>query len=247
MASYQPIVLPAPEQYGFMPNFAKSFSKSSNDYAVAVMKDRQRQERMDEANKYAQAAGLQMDGFTIDNEGNVKRSYKRPETVDDTFAKDPVKAIKQAMFSDSAAESLGKTMGVAPQTALDPQSDVMQKYFPTLAMTGNRPGMGIDESGKPLLLYADNVRKAVTDKYLPGYSQDQVRADMIGLPKKETQKSLPAEFTQDINDLKAMAGDDGEFFLNSLQKLAGKYADNPEALDRINKIATILKKTSVDY
>ena len=200
MASYAPQILPAPPQYGFLEGFAQGLpsgaQNASNVYGEAILKDRfakkKKKESQAEINKYTEAmkqGGYDIDTSSVDESGNVKYTFKKKETPQDIFAKDPVKAIKQAMMG-VGTEDVGRTLNIPEQVPLDPGA--MSQNFPMAEMTGRK----INSSGGPMLNYSDTVKKSLTDQFTPGYTPEQVSRDAMGLPIETPQEKAEGGFNE---------------------------------------------------
>lgn len=250
MASYQPTILPAPRQYGFLEGFSEAFpgamGSAASIYGEAAIKDKfeakKKKRAEEEISKYGEAmknGGYDVDSSTIDEEGNVKYTYKKKETPQETFSKDPQKAIKQAMLG-VGTEDIGQVLNIPQPQAMSPEN--VSSQFPMAAMQGQQMGA----AGGPLKSYGDTVKSALMDQYAPGYTLEQVNRDMMGLPLETPQEKLtleqqqiPQSFTEDVLSLKQLSNNDTATFAAGLERLSLKYADNPEVLKRIKLMRSI--------
>lgn len=249
MASYQPTILPPPKQYGLIPGLAQGFSSSSgpaaNAYGEAMIKDKyaQKKSKRDEEamNKFMasmqQDPNMEIDQVSMDESGNPKYTYKRKTSASDVFSKDPVKAIKNAMLG-FGTEGVGQAMGIPEQQAMTPASP------------GSPPMSQVNTQGGEFMPnYGDVVKKSLIDQYAPGYTPEQVSRDVMGLPAETAaekmtaeQGKIPQEFTNDVENLKNVSADNMDAFITGLERLSLKYAGNPDALQRIKLIKSIIQE-----
>jgi hypothetical protein len=196
MASYPIQILDAPPQYGFIPGLASGMSSAGqtfgNAYLEALIKDKfdkrnkkKTQEEMSAYTKAMQEGGYELDSSTLDEEGNIKYTFKKKETPQSSFMKDPTKAIKQAMLG-VGTENVGQALNIPPQQPLS--QDAMSKVFPVGQMTGRQ----ISAQGTPIN-YGDTVKKALVSRFAPGYTQEQVMREVMGLPLETAQEKMQAE------------------------------------------------------
>lgn len=252
MASYQPTILPAPQQYGFLPGLLQGLGQGVNAYAQGAYQDffdkRQQQRQAESTNKYK--AAMEQGGYDIDKiemsaDGTPKYTFK-PKGAAESAAKaetmkDPAKAIKLAMAGISPANGLGDFVNI-------------QEQEPSMSLATGQTG---DASGAPVVDQSEAIRKALLSKYAPGYTEDQIKAGVLGLPKldaKQVEQAKPSQvpammtpdgqfadatgaaiedkFSGDIENLKSQLKTTDEW-LAALNVLVMKYANDPEALRKI--------------
>jgi len=222
MASYQPTILPAPPQYGFLPGLASGIAsgseKFSNAYGEAAVKDifaKKETKRKQEAMTKFQAAmqqdpSMELDQTSVDENGNLKVTFKKKKTPENVFSEDPVKAIKQAMLG-VGTEDVGRTLGIQPQQPM--ASEKMNAYAQAMGSPGidmvpygmstlSKPPLSMPMSmitprntqGGRLEDYDTTVKRSLMNQFAPGYTPEQVNRDIMGLPIETPQEKSESDF-----------------------------------------------------
>lgn len=215
MASYQPTILPASDPTGFMPGLGQGL----NSYAQAAIDRQKRKKQEEELNKYAQAAELDVDSVTIDENGELKRTYKKRKTEDDTFMKDPVKAIKQAMAGLRSPEEFGSLVGIENQT-------------PAMSLPTGQQG---DIYGSPVVDKSEAIKAALMQKFAPGKTQEQVMLDTMGLPQNPIPEAM-----------KDTSGSDLPLNIDSVTERVLGNIQSPEDFDELISNEEAYKKEGVN-
>jgi len=95
--------------------------------------------------------------------------------------------------------------------------------------------------------YVQAVRSQIGQSFAPGLPQDKAVRELFNVPtqtaeEKQAANAAPEDFASDVKSLIDDSDGDQEEFMKSLAGLASsKYADNPEALKRIDKIIKLNK------
>ena len=188
MSSYPPQILDAPQQYGFLPGLAKGAQGATNAYGEAMVKDvfaKKKSKRDQETYTKFQAAmqqdpNMEIDQTSMDENGQRRDTYKRKTSSSDVFAKDPVKAIKNAMLG-FGTEGVGQAMGIQPQQSMYAQA------------AGAPPMSQYNTEGGELLDYPSTVKKELGSQFFPGFSPEQVNRDVMGMPAQTEQEKQAAK------------------------------------------------------
>ena len=240
MASYQPTILPAPPQYGFIPGLAQGMSGAGqnygNAYMEAMIKDKfakkeaaRKQEEMNKFKEAMQQGGFEAESYTTDAEGNLKPTWKKKESPTDIFAKDPQKAIKNAMLG-VGTEDVGQTLNIPQPTPMAP--DMMSKVFPTAQMTGQQYS-----STGGTMDYGQTVKNALMEKFAPGYTPEQVQRDVMGLPIETPENKM--QFDKALSD--AMAGN------ITWDKVYRKFPSKSEIIDKVKMSQEMRQEDSINF
>jgi len=228
MASYQ--VLSAPEPTGFLSGLAKGLPQATNMYAEAALKDAFERKKKDreKAERARELKDFQTQ-FGGEDDLDFEYSFGSDGAKYSAKPKDKMKAMKETLagFGDpGSVGKLGKQYGIANTNVPAPDAALDLNYDGQLGLA---------------VPYEDQVRKAL----LGDYTQEQVRADAMGLPQiKEEQ--IPPAFEQEAKAAYDSAAGDETVFLNNLKALAQKYPTNKAVLNLIKEQMNIATKKGED-
>lgn len=208
MASYQPTILDAPPQYGFLSGLARGLpaagEKFANIYAQSMMQNmaaqKKGQQQKESFDKFQAAMSsnrdLEIDQITMDESGIPKITYKRKKTPESALSKDPVKAIRNAMLGVGTEET-GKALGYQPQQSmpmnkagmisraiLSPQTGASDLPFSLTPMNAQMEQMQA---------YPDIVKKGIMGDFFPGMTKEQATRDIMGLSMETPAEKLAAQ------------------------------------------------------
>jgi len=224
MASYQ--VLSAPEPTGFLSGLAKGLPQATNMYAEAALKDAFERKKKDreKAERARELKDFQTQ-FGGEDDLDFEYSFGSDGAKYSAKPKDKMKAMKETLAGFGAPGSVEK---------LGAQYGVPAEY----------QGMSMPDGSVgniPVADYEGDIRKAL----LGDYTQEQVRADAMGLPQiKEEQ--IPPAFEQEAKAAYDSAAGDETVFLNNLKALAQKYPTNKAVLNLIKEQMNIATKKGED-
>lgn len=219
MSSYQPTILPA--RTTPLQHFSQGMGDMSKIIAQALIKnkysDAERKKKTSENQKsFADAVKL------FGGQKGYKTKLKYSSQGGLGLESEPMDVFKNAkntlaFGSPDQVSALGQETGV-------PTTD------PAMSMPDGSVG------NVPSYDYQDKVRQAL----LPGYSQDEIKSDALGMPAKK-ESAIPKEFVQDFKMAHDSANGNENQFVNNLKSLTVKYSDNPAALRLIHEHLTINK------
>lgn len=94
--------------------------------------------------------------------------------------------------------------------------------------------------------YGLKIKEALLKNYFPGSTQADVQRKVFGMPPLKQEKpdkapDIPPDFVNDFKLAHDSASGDENVFVENLKGLAGKYSDNPKAIDQIQKLINMNK------
>lgn len=229
MASYNPIILPAPA--GFFGGLSAGVSPGLNAYSSAMMKKKFGDMETENKSKKQQEMLDKFTSWAKSNGKDLKYKYSpsglSAETIEE---KDPTMADLQlgaagALPSNKYAQ-IGKNMNIQP-AILSPEET------PGAAMSLASGGVG-DVAGNAIAPVQENYGKTV--------ARALQKNPMV--TKSRGTQALPGDFANDFKMAHDTAEGDPDKFVGNLKDLALKYSDNPAAINQIKRLVSLNKSKS---
>lgn len=163
-------------------------------------------------------SSMEMDQVSMDESGNPKYTYKKKKTPESAYEKDPMKMIKQAMggiLPGAQMEQLGQAQGIQPQQHMDrnyaslinqailnpaqtsiapaPRGVMDMVNLPTKPVYDPQLTGPMNAQGGRFMEYPDVVRQENLKKFASGFTEEQVKRDVMGLSVETPAEKLAAE------------------------------------------------------
>lgn len=225
MASYQPTILPAPEQTGFWTGLNSGLRGAGSQYIEAMLnKKRKAAEESDAMKKFESAVnyikssgGVPEISYSQNGGYSVKSKEKKEIGLDD---------IKKSMLG-YGSKDIGQELGIPQQQPMN--QDVFSKMFPV----GNMVGQELNQYGQAVQPEDQYYQSQIQHKYAPGMNEGEITRDILGLSKAP---NIRQDVGNDIRMAHDSANGDKAILRKNLEDLMYKYSGDMESIRMIKAI-----------
>lgn len=245
MGSYPLQILPAdPTAMGqFGAGIGQGLSNVSSVYADAAIKDLfQKKDDTRKASARNEAFKSAID--FIKQNGQVPKYGYGPDGMKvEGEVVDPKKIIPDVIAGVASPKTLPGYEGIKGNIATQLEQDNPGMGDMLDAQENNPDSVGVvtDANGNPTDSdYGGNIKEALLKSYFPGSTQADVQRKVFGLPALKTDSmTIPKDFAADFKQAHDAANSDEAVFVKNLKEMAVKYADNPKAIEQIQKFISM--------
>jgi len=152
-------------QPGFVRGLAKGIPQGVDNFQQRILPELLKQKKAEIDKEAAQealdASGFELDELTVDKDGKLKRSFKKPESISDKVIKNPAKSIQRAILGIDDAGGVTDALG----------------------LKRTEGPVGPEGTHNPMI-------EALREKFAGGAADDVIGRDFLGLPAPKAEKKL---------------------------------------------------------